>query len=216
MLTYRDEFTTTNVDFLALCGYHVSGDSIHVGLCWSLEDEKKIIHFLNGDNIPVQEFSDKRFENYFFVEIADFPVEYLPSISAISELISENEINGFKFSRSGSVYDGGIFEFSSGEYTGKTPVEKYINCAVFVLILLKTFDYELLNWNSWPDVREGQLFFLDEWLNHNGVTAGDKAKYYKLTKEVRGRHVFVCPFTATKPSLYHQVQPLSYELITCL
>jgi hypothetical protein len=213
LLLYRDAFELANPEGLAICGQYVAGDAVHVGLYWCFEHEKKIIHFQGKDDIPIQEFTDQSFERYFFLEIPDFPVEYLPSLSAISELISENQINGFIFNRNGTVYDGGKFELSNGEYTGKTTVEKFINCAVFVVVLLKTFDYELLNWESWPDVQPGQLTFLDDWLNHNGVSDEDKAKYYQLAKEVRGKHVFICPLTATKPSPFDEVLPLSNDLI---
>ena len=51
----------------------------------------------------------------------------------------------------------------SGSFKTKTPAEKFVNCAVFVIALLNTFDYPLLDWHSWPAINPSKLDFLN-WL----------------------------------------------------
>ena len=217
MLPYRDAFLTNNPnEGIAICGSHVGADAIHVGLFWNYEGETRVIHFLSGQNIPVQEVSDAPFANYFFNPIPDFPADLIPSLSALSELISQNQLNGFTFRRVGLLYDGGKFDFQTGAYTGKTPAEKYVNCAVFVIALLRTYDYILLDWDSWPNANPANRTFLDQWLNNSGIPARERQQYYNMTKEVRGKHVIVCPGTTTKPSPHMEAQTLADALINDL
>lgn len=216
LLSHRDEFLSDNSEGLAICGVHIGNDAIHVGLFWSSEEERKVVHFRNGNNIPVEDVTNAAFQSYIFNSITDFPNDLLPSLSALSELISQNRLNGFVFNRVGVVYNGGKFEFQTGAYTTESPAERFINCAVFVVALLKTFDYTLLDWDSWPNVAEANRTFLDTWLDVNKIAVNQREPYYNQTKEVRGKHIIVCPSTETKPSPYNETQVLADKLINHL
>jgi hypothetical protein len=216
LLLHRDDFLNNNNEGLAICGVHFRNDTIHVGLFWNSEGEKKVVHFQNGNYIPVEDVTNALFQNYVFNSISDFPNHLLPSLSAVSELISQNMLNGFIFNRVGVVYNGGKFEFQTGVYTTKSPAEKFVNCAVFVIALLKTFDYTLLDWDSWPNVSVANRIFLDTWLDDNNIPADQREAYYNQTKEVRGKHIIVSPSTQTKPSPYNEAQLLAGQLINSL
>lgn len=215
-MTHYHEFATVQTDGLALCGLHCRGDAIHVGIFWNSEGEKRIIHFQNGKNIPVQDFDDRAFHSYFFNPLTNFPTALFPSLSALAELISTNSDNGFVFNREPVIYNGGKFSFPTGDYNAKCPVEKVVNCAVFVIALLNTYDYPLLDWNSWPDISPDSCTFLDAWLDYCKIPENRKGHYYKLTKEVRGKHVIVCPDTESAPSVFNDANPLAEKLIHAL
>lgn len=216
MLPHRDDFLNDNNEGLAICGVHLRNDAIHVGLFWDSEGERKVVHFQDGNNIPVEDVTNDAFQNYVFNSIPDFPNHLLPSLSAVTELISQNKLNGFIFNRVGVVYNGGKFEFQTGAYTTKSAAEKFVNCAVFVIALLKTFDYTLLDWDSWQNVSLTNRTFLDTWLEDNNIYVDQRESYYNQTKEVRGKHVIVCPSTQTKPSPYNEAQGLADQLINSL
>ncbi len=216
MLISQEAILNENDEGVAICGMHYGGDVIHVGLFWHSEGERKIVHFLNGANIPISDADNILFQSYFFNPVPDFKLPLLPTLSALCELISQNKLNGFIFNRVGVVYDGGKFEYLSGAYTAKTEAEKFVNCAVFVIALLNTFDYTLLNWATWPNVSSANRTFLDGWLDTNKIPVEQRESYYNQTKEMRGKHVIVCPNTQTKPSPYDEAQPLADELINNL
>jgi hypothetical protein len=200
-------------DGLAICGVHCPGDAIHVGIFWHSEGEKRIIHFQNGTNIPVEDLENPQFNHFFFNPIRDFPLDVLPSLAALSELISDNDENAFVFNREPVIYNGGKFHFPTGNYEAQSPVEKIVNCAVFVLALLNTYDYQLLDWNSWPNISEDNNAFLNSWLDHYNIPHDQRSAYYQMTKEVRGKHVIVCPDTRSSPSPYNEASVLADELI---
>lgn len=217
MLPKRDDFLAalTN-ETLAICGLYLGNDAIHVGIFWYSENEKKVVHFQNGNYIPVENVSENQFENYLFNPIPEFPTSLLPSLSALSELISQNLLNGFTFNRIGVVYNGGKFEYQSGIYTTQSTAEKYVNCAVFVIALLNTYNHQLIDWASWPNTDPANRAFLDNWLAINNIPAANKDSYYNQAKEVRGKHVLVSPSTTTKPSPFPEAQALAEELIIAL
>lgn len=217
MLPYRNDFLAAlNKDALAICGLHIAQDAIHVGIFWNSENERKVIHFQTGNSIPVENVSNNIFQDYFFNIITDFPISMLPSLSALSELISQNKLNGFIFNRVGVIYNGGKFEYESGIYTTQSSAEKYVNCAVFVIALLNTYNYNLIDWNSWPNTNPQNLSFLNQWLNANNIPEENRESYYNQSKEVRGKHIIVSPNSNTKPAPYVEAQQLANELITNL
>ncbi|RFS21436.1 hypothetical protein DVR12_16195 [Chitinophaga silvatica] len=217
MLPNREEFLTNYVnEGIAICGKYLGADAVHVGLYWNSEGEKKIVHFLNGNNIPIDNVEDPHFEQYLFCTISDFPSYLVASISALCELINQNRINGFEFERIGVSYDGGKFSFVDGSYTGKTGPEKFVNCGVFILALLNTYDYPLIDWENWPNVDLANLNFLTNWLNMNGIPQNQRQAYYNKTKAIRGKHILVSPLTLTKPSTFEETQKLSEDLIAQL
>lgn len=214
MLPARNEYLCISKDEeVAVCGLYCGKDAIHVGLFWNSEGEKKIIHFQNGKNIPVAYAAAHEFEDYYFNQIADFPKTLLPSLAALAELVSENKLNRFIFNRVGVVYNGGKFEYLSGSYQTKSAAEKFVNCGVFVIALLATFDYILLDWASWPDTKPANLTFLHHWLDVNGIPDPERPAYYRQTKELRGQHVLVCPGSSTQPCTYTEAELKANELI---
>jgi hypothetical protein len=213
LLLDRDSFIINNDNCVAICGAYFGLDNVHVGLYWSDNGEKKIIHFINGQNIPVTTVNENSFANYHFNKIEDFPEVDIPSIAAFTELLADASLNNFVFQRIGVLYDGGKFERQTGEFKVKTPVEKYINCAVFVIGLLNTYDYQLIDWSTWPNADRQNLVFLDEWLNTNNVPLEEREKFYEMTKEIRGKHVLVSPDSATKPAPFLEVELPAHALI---
>ena len=198
---------------IAICGTHVVNDAIHVGIYWNLENEQEIIHFLNGNKIPVVNAKDACFVNYKFNEIQNFPEKLLPSLAAVAELISENKLNKLRFNREGVIYNGGKFEFNTGNFNA-SDVEKIMNCGVFVIALLNTFEYKLLDWNSWPNQNNNN--YLDDWLTSMNIPKEEWELYYNQVKQIRGKHVIVCPSTPTKPSPVSEAENLANELIASL
>jgi hypothetical protein len=214
VLLTRDEFVLQNGnDCLAICGYYVQGDAVHVGIYWNSENEKRIFHFVNANKIPIEDANLSIFSNYYFSKISDFNIELLPVLAATAELVSENKLNDFSFNRVGAYYDGGKFEFHSGAFTGKTTAEKYVNCGVFAFAFLKTFDHTLIDWQSWPDVDRANLNFLENWLEKQAIPLEERHTYYNKTKIVRGKHILVSPLTKTQPSPYSENEPMAYNFI---
>jgi hypothetical protein len=198
---------------IAICGKYVSRDTIHVGLYWNSEDEQKIFHFLNGNNIPVEDANNKAFNNYLLNPIENFPESLIPTLAAIAELISENKINNLIFNREGVIYNGGKFEFNTGNYN-VSPLEKIMNCGVFIIALLNTFDYTLIDWNSWPN--QTQTNYLDNWLLSQNIPNNEWSTFYNQAKTIRGKHIIVCPSTNTKPSSYKEAELLAGQLIASM
>lgn len=199
---------------IAICGTYIDKDSIHVGLAWKSEEGNRIIHFLNGRTIPFCSLNLPMFDCYFFKPIEDFPAFLIPSLSALSDLISNNQINNLIFQREGVVYNGGKFEVSSGILSKDHESERIVNCGVFVIALLNTYDYLLLDWESFP-LSKPNAYYLDTWLEHQGIRDLEKEYYYRQAREIRGKHVIVCPDIKNLPAKYKEIQPLSEGLINC-
>lgn len=214
MLPTRNSFLASIPETaLAVCGTYIKEDAIHVGLFWRSEGEMKIAHFQNGNYIPVQDAQEDYFENYMFNHLEDFPNSLLPTISALTELISENKLNGFIFNRVGVVYNGGKFEYVTGAYNGKTEVEKFINCGVFVIALLNSFDYPLIEWETWPTLSDVNPTFLADWLDAHGIALGDREAFYNMMKEIRGKHIMVAPSAESLPVSFDEADNMANTLI---
>lgn len=205
----RQEVLDNNIE-IAICGAYFGNDSIHVGVYWNLDTEQKIFHFLSGQNIPIQDVQENDFENYFFNPLLDFPDFLLPSLISLSELISENQINNFKFKREDVIYNGGKFEFNSGNFNAPE-YERIINCGVFVVALLNTYDYVLINWQTWPN--QLSTTYLNHWLARVGIPQNQWSDYYIQVKQIRGKHIIVSPSTISKPSHYNDAEYLANQLI---
>jgi hypothetical protein len=213
VLPTRDEFLQQEFSGLAICGTYCGADNVHVGICWRLDDESKIVHFECGDIIPLEDISDPKFASYYFNPLESFDFDLVPLFAATAELAAGNAINGFKFNRIGVYYNGGRFEYEKGSFTGKTAAEKYVNCGVYVLLLLQSFEYYPLDWETWPAATPQNRTFLEEWLNLNNVPADEREPYYRQTKVVRGKHVLISPSTDTQPSPYLENDPMANELV---
>ena len=91
------------------------------------------------------------------------------------------------------------------------PVEKIMNCGVFIVALLNTFDFKLINWNSWPN--QEQTDYLNHWLFLNNIPKSDWIFYYSQSKIIRGKHILVSPSTISKPSNFDDADFLANDLI---
>jgi hypothetical protein len=196
-----------------ICGTHIQDDAIHVGIYWNYEGENKILHFLSGDNIPLEDIGIS-FSGYMFNSIHDFEDDLIPSLSAVADLISNNSLNQFIFNKEGIVYDGGKFEIANGNYTISSESERVINCAAFVVAILNTYNYKLVDWSTWPNPT--QTTYLDTWLTNKGIPRSNWCNYYRQTKALRGKHVIVSPETISKPSIYDEANSLADELINTI
>lgn len=198
---------------IAICGVYIREDAIHVGIALK-EDEAKIIHFLNGERVPYENLELQDFDNYLFAPIIDFNNDLIPSLSALCEIISLDPlVNKLQFSRNNIIYDGGKFNLMSGVFQINSMIENIVNCGIFVTALLKTYDYNLLDWNTWPNSRPQSISrYLDIWLSSN-ISDADREKYYNTSKEIRGKHVIVSPLTQSKPSVYLEAEDLANNLI---
>ena len=90
-------------------------------------------------------------------------------MAAFSELVASNKLNSLKLQVNNAVYDGGKFDIVQGNYMAKSSAEKFINCAVFVISLLKSFDYTIVDWNTFPNPIAGNRNYLDDWLVANNI-----------------------------------------------
>jgi hypothetical protein len=198
---------------IAVCGVHLTGDAIHVGVAFLDEHEYKIIHFQSGDRIPLQSLDEDEFADYLFNPIT-FNVDLIPSLAALVELVTAQTLNPFTFNRSMVVYKGGKFEIPSGIFLYRHMAELVVNCAVFTIGLLMTYDHQLIDWDSWPDAEANRTNpYLNDWFADYNVPVDEREFYYLTAREIRGKHVIVSPSAATQPAPYSEVVPLSDELI---
>lgn len=195
---------------IAICGYQVKETSYHVGIFWRAHGEKKIIHFLNGNHIPIEDYNSN-FDNYYFNALNEFPSWKLNTFIAFAQLASQNKLNCFVFDREIGCYNGGGFDFNTGDYNCKRVVDRYINCGVFVLAFLKTFDYELLEHTTWPT--QNDLSILKNWLKDRKIPKNEWGDFVKQVKELRGKHVLVAPSSEVLPATYDKVNELILKLL---
>lgn len=203
--------------YIAICGIYLGNSAVHVGIALKDEGLTKVIHFLDGNNIPyVNIFDIKDSEQYYFNPIKDFNNDLLPSMSALCSIISEEpSLNNFNFHRTPIVYNGGKFDIH-GFFSNNKKVETLINCAIFSLSILYSYDYLILDWESWP-ISENSKNYLDDWFKHFKITDKEEQDYfYNTAKDIRGKHLIACPFTVSKPSVYIETEHISNELISSL
>jgi hypothetical protein len=151
--------------------------------------EAKVFHFDSPKRILFEDATNEPFKEYIISYIVDFDYFLLPAISALANLISENKVNNFQFSREAVVYDGGEF-IIDGTYSTKSEIEKYVNCAVFSFAFLKKFDCTLLDWESWPPAPKEKATFLENWFIDKGIPEKEKEYYYIFTKRPVNTSVF--------------------------
>lgn len=217
MLLNRDTFLLQDEKGISICGVYIpTRDAVHVGLYWNWDGEKKIVDFNAGDDIRVNEADIPMFRRFFFNKLRDFPDALIDSLTALAELVAANKINGFILQKEAPFYNGGKFEVTTGNFLDSSGAEKFINCGVFVVALLRTYDYHLLDWDTWPNAPAGLRIYLEDWLNSNSEPLTDRDPYYNQVKEVRGKHILICPNTETKPSPYDQSESLANDLINFL
>ena len=170
MLRNRDTYLATNPHGLALCGVYVPpNEAVHVGLSCLKDAENKILEFNGTNQIIYLDTTHQRYNNFYFCPIPNFPEEYLDSIMGLFRILGKNVPNDFRLMVTSPIYNGGTFELPKGNFVATSNAEKFINCAVFVVALLKTYDYQLVDWNSFPDLTNEQMVFLSDWLTENNV-----------------------------------------------
>ena len=217
MLPIRNDFLPHCNEGIAICGVYVPDrDSVHVGILWNHNHEIKIIEFNATNNVIHLDAAHARYQNFYFSPITDFPQFSLPFFAALSDLIATNRLNGLQLNIENAIYNGGKFSLLTGNHITKSGAEKFINCGVFVMSLLKTFNYNLVDLDSFPVAIPGQRNYLDDWLNANHVPLLERDNYYNQAKEIRGKHILASQLTATKPSPYIEINPLAANLIAFL
>lgn len=147
----------------------------------------------------------------------DLNPSLIPSLAALAELVSQNILAPFTFNRANVVYEGGKFEQATGGYVYTHTAERVVNCGVFTVGLLKTYDYDLINWDTWPAAPPVSSDpYLNHWFDANAVPHQEQEYYYRSAKAIRGKHIIVSPSTPTKPSPYPEAEMLSDQLIVKL
>lgn len=217
MLQNRDAYLATGPQGLAVCGVYVpSNDAVHVGLFCRKDAERRILEFNGTNQIIYLDPANRRYDDFYFCPIPDFPDEYLDSIIALFRVLGKNLLSDFKLMVTTPVFNGGTFEMPDGNFIATSNAEKFINCAVFVLAILNTYDYQLVDWDSFPELRDEQKAFLLDWLTYNNVPQHLHPICYRQSKALRGRHVLISPNTPGKPAIYAHIEPLSNQLIDFL
>lgn len=215
-LPKRDIFLEKNYRGIGVFGQYIPNrDAIHTGLFWSWESENKIAHFINTNQILITDFGESVIENCYFNEIPEFEERFIDSLTALAELISLNRLDTLIINVGCVVYKDGKFDMASGFYLVDGEIERIINCAVFVIALLNTYDYKIANVDSWPSVTDAtKNTYLEGWLNHFSITGTERDKYYAYNKEIRGKHILVAPSAVAKPANYTEANALSDTLLT--
>ena len=218
MLAKRDTFFNGDNIGLGICGFYVpTRDAVHVGIFINWENEQKVVH-LNGTNIIlIQDALEPYFSPYYFHMLKDFPSELIDSLWALSELVAQNRVNNLRLNLNGIVYNGATFNITNGSYVSSYDAENFINCAVFVLAILETYDYHILDWATWPIVGQGQnTQSLNDWFNLNNIAPEERDRYYKVNKDIRGKHVFVTPLAANRPATYNELEALFPNILDAM
>jgi len=213
-LINRDTFLKNASTEVAVCGRYYGGDTVHVGLAWIDKDTNQEIafHFQHPTHIPFDSLKGEEYSQYSFNKLIDFDLSILPSMSALCELISQNKLDSVIFNRNGVVYDGGKFT-STGDYSTKHISERIMNCAVFTIALLNTYDYQLIKWDSWPSGHDAGPY-LDPWFSAHEISGEIREHYYKTSKLIRGFHVLAAPSAKSRPATFEEVSPIANELLT--
>ena len=218
MLPTRDTFIAEDFEGIGVCGCYVpSRDSAHVGLFWKFEGKNQVVHFWNTNDIRIGEINATEFSTYYFNKIENFKNELIYSLKPLLEFIIRNKTNTLVIKVENVIYKDGKFNLSDGNYLIDDECEKFINCGVFVLAILNSFGYKLININDWPIVTAAtKRQYLEDWLNSKNIVGAEREKYYQSNREIRGKHVLSAPSTTIKPSDYLETETLSTTLIAFL
>ncbi len=167
-----------------------SRDSVHVGIFWNWDGDQEAVHFVSDNSVLLEKLSEKKFDSYWFTLLPDFEEKVIDSLIAVAEIISENKKIDLKLDLTSVVYNGGKFDLKSGDFLIDNKTETIINCGIFTIALLETYDYNLINWETWPCVTAStRSRFLDDWLDDMGVKKDKRGPYYNCNKEIRGMHI---------------------------
>lgn len=217
MLPFRDDFLKENYKGIGICGGYIpTTDGIHVALFWQSEGMEKATHFLRDNTALVTDIAHEGFKTYVFNKIIDFPSLLIPSLTAVSELITTELTNNLKLNIENVFYINGKFDLA-GKFIINHEVERNINCGAFVLGLLNSYDYKLINLETWPVVTDiTKRRYLEDWLDKENVVGADRDKYYQYNRELRGKHMLAAPSVNPKPAKYTDVNPISDSLVAFL
>lgn len=216
MIEKRDSFFSKETDVIGICGeFYPDTERFHVGIFWNKNDDKDVVHLLGTNDVRVQPLSTNIFANYYFAGLKDFYLKELPGLMGLADYISENTENSLHFNMDRIIYNGGKFDISNGNFLTGDGTKSMMNCGVFVLALLETFECKTLHWESWP-LAQIDSDYLRGWLDYNGISQNEFQKYYNFTKEIRGKHMISVPFADSRPVDYATSETLSKKIINFL
>lgn len=216
MLSKRNHFFSNNTfKGIGLCGSYIPNrDSIHVGIFCDWDDVQQVFHYVSTNDIKVEDIVQPKFEHYYFHFMPFIHHDLIDSILALAELVSQNRINNLNLRIESILYSNSKFCVTTGNYLSSDDAENLINCAIFVIAIFKSYDIDLLDVENWPSVPENlRTSYLDDWLNHNGIPINDRDRYYKMNKEIRGKHVFMTPLATNLPSSHIELEELSSKFL---
>jgi hypothetical protein len=218
LILNKDQFLNGAYE-IAICGKHISGEAIHVGIAWKDQSRYQVFHFNSPEQIFLQNLLLIEFDSYVFSPIKNFDTGLIPSLATIAIKVSQNPINNFAYNQQGALYNGGAFHLATGDYNFKNITECIINCAVFVLGFLKAFDHTLINWDTFPNSNPTNLQanrYLQSWLDQNNVQDADREIFYKTSKIIRGRDILISSNLDGKPIDYIEIEKFYEHLSSCL
>ncbi len=224
MIPDRDSFLLEEYQGVGVCGIYVPHrESCHVGLFWMLDGKDEIVHLNATNQILLNRISDDGIiKKFYFNKITNFNKDLIYSLQPLLKRIIDNKVNTLILNPESAVFTNGKFEYADGIFVTNDGSESVINCAVincaiFVLAILNSFNYKLVDADSWPDVTdESKKKYLDDWLNAQKIATEHREGYYKYNKEIRGKHVLAAPTNSVNPVKHCEAESLSKALISFL
>ncbi|WP_461630868.1 hypothetical protein [Labilibaculum euxinus] len=212
----RDEILRSDQRGIGIAALYVPPprNSVHVGVFCNWDDFQNVVHFKNTNDIEIANLNLAKFDIYKYSWLSDFPELLIDSLLATVELINENEDNTLVLDLKSIVYNGGVFEIATGKYIIQTTPECQMNCGVFVMALLETYDYQLINWESWPAVTiQNRNDYLEGWLTDLNIPSDTREEFYHFNREIRGRHIMASSQFGNISSEYNVVEASSQQLM---
>ena len=216
MLLSSNDIFKSEIDEIGILGkLNDKKNGIHVGLYWIKDSDKNFIHFKGRNKIEIKPPSNLK--KYFGIKLNEFDEDFIPSLISLVNLIKDNNLGDIKISLKSIIYKGNKFDIESGKYIVKQDFENYINCGIFVLAILETYDLKILDWKNWPKVSEfNKNEYLQVWLEENEIPEKDYIKYYNFNKEIKGKHILASPLTNKIPAKYKATEKKSNEILDFL
>lgn len=179
----------------------VNDTNCHVGVYWSVKESTTLFHFVATGRILSEDSSDK--DDYRFEQLKSFNPVYIPTLITLAPKIAKNNLNLLV---KAVKYDGYKFDLKSGIYLAPTK-DNQLNCAAFTLALLNTFNIELLNWKTWPEVEISKTQMVS-WLKHHNLDSSVAESLRKKNREIRGKHVGAAALSDSLPVSHSDIQEL--------
>lgn len=216
MLEKKAEFINSSFRGVGLMAEYVAPrDSIHVGIVIRDDTSLTLYHFMRTNQIEKAEIlNNAKCDNLYFVGLKNFHQSLIPSLIPLLDDVSGKKLlNNLYLNVESVYYKDGRFDIGSGFYLTKEDIERTINCAVFVMTVLKAFFHETIEFATWPQADPSKRKYLEDWLDAMSIKGIDRDAYYAFCKEIRGKHIFTSPYTTSNPSIYSENEPKSEELL---